>query len=295
MANAQIADQLWFLGLENNVPCFDGNASKITDWLKAIDICAIINNIAKNNKIKIALRFSTGRVSDFIHSFIEKDPNATWDYFKINLLNRFGITKDNYVQLTKLRSINQYSSENIQLYADRLLELAYSAYKNFDLRNPVIEFELIGYFIDGLLDLDIQKLLIKENPKTFQNAIEIAFKEQDLKLKLESRLQSNNKMRQRNESKYRLDNFKPMEIDILKRGRFCKFCRRSGHLISECKKRILHNQNLQTHVRRQESKARLQCYFCNKLGHKQSDCKEKQEFDFQSNRQQNRNVFSKNM
>ena len=119
-----LSDQLGNLGLSELVPVFDGESAKFKDWVKAINKCAVVNNLPDTRKKVIAYRFSSGVVSEFIQRYLTDSQDATWDQMKDELSKRFGDVSDAYHQFSILRNIKQRRAENVQNFAERIVSLA---------------------------------------------------------------------------------------------------------------------------------------------------------------------------
>ena len=90
---------------------------------------------------------------------------------KQELSARFALVSDSMHALTLLGRIRQGRNENVQIFAERLLNLAQQAFQ--DQGGPVMEQQLIGFFIDGLVSNAIKMRILRESPNTFQDAIKM--------------------------------------------------------------------------------------------------------------------------
>ena len=97
----------------------------------------------------IALQSSSGLVADFLQRYLNSNSGCKWDILIQELSARFALVSDSMHVLTLLGRIRQGRNENVQIFAERLLSLAQQAFQ--DQWGPVIEQQLIGFFIDDLV------------------------------------------------------------------------------------------------------------------------------------------------
>ena len=121
---------------------------------------------------------------------------------KQELSARFAIVSDSMHALTLLGRIRQGRNENVQIFAERLLNLAQQAFQ--DQGGPVVEQNLKGFFIDGLVSNAIKIKILRESPNKFQDAIKIATAEQNLINRLNLRVHGQG---------FSGQNPEPMEVD----------------------------------------------------------------------------------
>ena len=141
-----------------------------------------------------------------------------------------------------------------------------------------IDVQLIGFFTDGLLDQNIKYKVMRQNPPTMAQAVEIALFEQNFKTRFA--------LRTGQEYSYSstVRHETPMEIDHSK-SRKCYGCGKYGHISKDCRSKHKHpqvNAINQTPTSTNEPQptnpdnARffpdVQCYYCKDMGHYKSDC-----------------------
>ena len=68
-----------------------------------------------------------------------------------------------------LRKVKQSSGESIQVYVECLMALSDDAFDDVAAANE----QLIGFFVDGLLHDYMKMKVMRDNPKTLKNALEI--------------------------------------------------------------------------------------------------------------------------
>ena len=77
-----------------------------------------------------------------------------------------------HAMLLLRRKVKQKSGEGIQVYAERLISLGDDAFRGQP--NDIKELQLIGYFIDGLAQYLLKLKIMRDNPRTLQEAIDKA-------------------------------------------------------------------------------------------------------------------------
>ena len=82
------------------------------------------------NRLKIlAYQASIGSVSGFLQRYLTDHPEHTWAQIKMELATRFAEVTDSQHALMLLRKVKLRPEENVQVYAERLLELADDAFQ----------------------------------------------------------------------------------------------------------------------------------------------------------------------
>jgi hypothetical protein len=74
----------------------------------------------------------------------------------------------------------QKPSESVQLFAERLLNNAEDAYPQAGDR-PVVEQQMINVLLDGLYHDYLKMKVLREDPRTFNEALQIAMREQNIR------------------------------------------------------------------------------------------------------------------
>ena len=87
----------------------------------------------------------------------------------------------------------------------------------------LVESHLIGFFIDGLYYDFLHIKVMREGPKTFQQAIQSALTEQNLRKRFNLR------------SNVKHDQEELMEIDHIQPRKKCFKCSKYGHIANNCK------------------------------------------------------------
>ena len=122
---------------------FSGDPKLFKTWIKSVEKFALLERVTPDKLMLVAFRASTGAVSDFIHRYLNGEPNATWDELKNELAQRFAEFTDSEHAFMLLRRVKQTENENVQIFAERLFSLAEQA-------QGVTETQLVGICGDGL-------------------------------------------------------------------------------------------------------------------------------------------------
>ena len=107
--------------------------------------------------------------------------------------------------------------------------------------------------------------VMRENPKTFQAAVQSALAEQNLRKRFQLRTVDSQSSKSRTEE--------PMEVDHIRPQKKCFLCSKTGHLAKHCRSRII---NAVEQVRN-SNKGEVECWKCGQKGHTERNCKKEGE------------------
>ena len=93
---------------------------------------------------------------------------------------RFAEVTDPMHAFTLLRNVKQKTSEKVIIFTERILSLGRESFPVGTDRQTV-ECQLIGLFIDGLAQDSLKMKMRRDNPITFQAAVNTALQEQNLR------------------------------------------------------------------------------------------------------------------
>ena len=113
--------------------------------------------------------------------------SSEWEDLKSELNIRFAEVNDSHHAFTMLCKARQTKSETVQIYAERVYALTNDAFAKVD--KGVVESQLVGFFIIGLFHDYLRMKGMRENPKTFQAAVQSALAEQNFKEKVSAKNQ----------------------------------------------------------------------------------------------------------
>ena len=294
-----LADKIGKLGLrEIQVDTFTGESKQFKSWVRSIEKCALINKLPDDEKSILALRYSDGIVSDFLQRYLEENTELTCAELKKELTHRYGEVTDKYIKFAELRYVKQHKTEKVQDFAERVLILAREAYQDFE-HTDLVDHQVTGIFVDGLIDESIKIKLIRANPQKLEDAISKAKFEQDIKIKCRLRTGNFNQHEENGETtriqcrdrsedssiQQELgNNVIPVTVDYSNRNLFCTFCKLRNHNYEECRHRLRRQINgiqADNHRFRDDSDIRLntqagyyqrQCWFCQEMGHIKINC-----------------------
>lgn len=143
-----------------------------------------------------------------------------------------------------MRKMIQNSNESVQIFAERILQVAEDAYTSENLEHEIIQKQLVDIFTDGLSFDFLRMKVLRENLKILENAVQVAMREQNLRKRLALRSQDNGGDMSFNQHSTSTvgDNFlfkfpeiksnifrreEPMEIDHFRNQRYHR-CRKLG-------------------------------------------------------------------
>ena len=257
---------------QTSIEKFAGDPKKFQGWIKSIDKYVLVVGSDTAGKKTFALQSAEGPVSEFLVRYYNANPDATWPQVYSQLKNRFGDVIDSQHALQLLRQTRQKMGETIQTFSERLLCMGEQSYPDRPLTDPIIERQLIDCLIDGLIDNSVARKVMRENPQTFQQAVQVAVHEQNLTRKFELRNRAVPKLKHFRPMKQTgpSERFEePMEVDSFQ-GK-CFKCGRSGHRASMCKVKRRDTHSVQEIV----AKRPLVCFKCGETGHVIARCQNK--------------------
>lgn len=249
---------------------FGGNPMCYKKWVKEIQRYAQLTKLEDKDITRIAYVSCKGPPADFIKRYIEEteenDRELSWNDLQRLLKKRFDEITDEQQALSILRRMRQFPEESVQLYSERFLRVADEAYpdsKN-DQTKAFIQAQMTGTFIDGLNQDYLKMKLLREAPKTFEDAVELAVREQNLRKRFNLRNEGINQNvdwnAQNSFGNYSMQNqgsnlqnqlgtsllgyqaidqrqIEPMEIGCM-RKQICIRCKGRGHSAKVCPSRI---------------------------------------------------------
>jgi hypothetical protein len=203
-------------GVAKIVKCFDGSQPKeFKEWIKSVEKFCTLTSIPQERMKFIVYQASAGPVSDFLKRYLAENADLTWDHIKGALRLRFGEVTDSQHALLMLRKIRQKTGETVQVYAERLLNMAEDAFPGQD--QNAIDGQLVGYFIDGLREDMLKLKIMRENSQTFGEAVLVATREQKLRKRFQLRTGHQCDVSEEKEPV-------PMEIDHFRHKLRCNYC-----------------------------------------------------------------------
>ena len=161
-------------GLISQVRTFSGEGHKnFRSWIKDMKRVRVTMGADEEQTRLVALS-----TQEFLTREIQEEPNLAWDEINVKMTARFSDLADTQYALQALKRIKQKEGENIQAFQERMLELAEEAFPPNEIRQQIIQRQLVDIFIDGVRDNHVAKRLIRNSPATLQAAARVAAEEQ---------------------------------------------------------------------------------------------------------------------
>lgn len=294
--------------LSSVITPFEGDAKKFKQWIKEVEKYSVMSGKHGHEIPMLAYITSKGSVGDYIKRYLDETDASeeipSWNDLKESLKNRFAEITDPQHALAVMLRTRQNSNESVQLFAERLLQIAEDAYNKDRLKDHLVQQQLVDIFCDGLTFDYLRMKILRENPKDLESAIQIAMREQNLRQRLAIRGSNMTEIVQSNDNGRTLSNFdttlpllkdradnltsietrhvEPMEIDHARNSR-CFKCKQTGHRARFCSqnkpqirsrpqmnKRL--SQNKPVHNIEQNPRSPVECWNCGKVGHVRADC-----------------------
>jgi hypothetical protein len=179
---------------------FDGDPTKFKQYVRDIECYAQMAGLADKDIPRIVNITCSGAVKDFVKRYIDEVKEnrgvPTWAELKDSLQKRFAETTDQQQALAMLRQLKQEPNEPVQIYSERLQRIAEDAFpRNLYSQETeaFVQKQLVDIFTDGLYFDYLRMKMLRENPPTFEAAVECAMKEQKLRQRFNLRADTRDK------------------------------------------------------------------------------------------------------
>lgn len=246
--------------LKDLIPNFDGEQALLNDFIEAVDF-AITNIDEGQEKALIFLIKSklVGKAKIFISSRNLK----TWEEIKPLLVGHFGDCRDTEALIRDLTNSFQKHNETPRNFVQKIESLSTklrSSVQLDDTVNPLHKKTLIESherialktLLAGLSD-PLGQMIRAQRPETISDAAQYILEEENIAYLKSSRHQNQNQSQQsqpRNfksfpRQNYHNQSFTPRANNSQSNQdvKFCTYCKKPGHLIANCFKRINNEQN----------------------------------------------------
>ena len=232
----------------------EGDPRKFKQWIKEIEKYALLSGKQNHEIPNLAYMTCKGSVGDFIKRYFDETEISegipSWNDLKKLLRDRFADVIDSQHAIAIMRRTRQFDNECVQIYAERLLQIAEDAFDPDRMTDQLVQQQLVDIFCDGLSYDYLRLKILRENPKTLEAAIELAMIEQNLRKRLHLRnkntIRSDEPMHEARldttphfltqtsgQAPYTNRHEEPMEIDHYRRVQ-CYKCRKKGHKANKC-------------------------------------------------------------
>ena len=263
------------------LPKFSGKNQDFDDWIRELERHFLVFDCNDVKKKRIVFQTATGSVCEFLKRYLPDNQQLTYEQLKDELKLRYGEVIDTQHALKLLRSVKQKQGESIATYGERILSLAKDACAGIPAPGDTIQGMLVGQFTDGLLSDQVRIKLIRNNPATLTEAVNLALKEQNIMRRVTLRKGGNydphheSSYRTESRTDQRAEQFEPMQIDHARRSRHCMKCGRKGHFAKDCRVvRAVNHRDIRPKQPRQwqPSNDLPRCWRCNSTQHFIRDC-----------------------
>lgn len=266
-----LSNKLSAQSINQVVPKFSGDTSKFRTWIKQIEKYVLLANMGREEAKLVAYQASDPPVSDFIHRWLESNEDnehAGWNQLKEQLTARFAEVIDSQHTFELISKIKQRPGETVPIFAERLYNLAEEVFKDQNVMLPIIQSQLVNFFINGLL-LDYLKMkIMRDNPQTYQQAVAIAMTEQNLRKRFDLRKGGPDRTNMRPSG---VASHEPMEVDHYRPRKRCFNCNKFGHKARDCRVKIKQVNASDQYKPRDQ----IECWRCGKKGHIKKNCRVK--------------------
>lgn len=271
-----ISEEISLNFLTKFISSFDGDSKKIHSFIKN---CDYAYNLANNQQKPIIFAFIQTQVTDKADLVTSCRILETWPEYKSFLLENFTENKSFFQIQLELQSCIQNRNESVINFTQRiekcfsnLIRITKSETNDPNEligRNAIIKQMTLHQFLIGI-NQNYSTVLRSQNPKTFEEASNIAINEEKLSQYKNFANSNNSNQSSLNSLNYQYKNsqvnnsnqsfqshnnkYKESRINHVKnytpnnnRSNFqidksCNYCKKKGHILSECRKLAYNNQ-----------------------------------------------------
>ena len=176
----EITMEIRMANCSSHIRSFGGDGSeKFQIWLGDLERYLLQLGGADSSRARaLALQTLTGPAADFATREIRSNPDITWADLKSRLDARYNDYADVAFARQKLRRMAQSRSESVQNYYERLMVHARHAFGDDQLQDGFVQQQLVEIFLDGLVDDQMVRRLIRSKPETLERALDLSCAEQ---------------------------------------------------------------------------------------------------------------------
>jgi hypothetical protein len=168
----------------NLIPEFSGDlkgGTKVKEWIDKIDSVAQLLDWTQDERCIVGRLRAKGQALTFINT-TDLRKTVSWKTFRSMIIERFQIEEPTAYKVQRYLNCKQLPGEPVLEYATRIRALAYRTIKldgttlEKQIRTKVLEESLLDQFLLGL-DNKIKRYVLIGQPKSFQEAVNLACKE----------------------------------------------------------------------------------------------------------------------
>lgn len=279
---------------------FDGNREHLSSYLAD---CNRAFELAKGKQQSVLLDYTLTRITGKAKSACVNRTFESWNELKQYLKTMYQDTKHKAQLLCELTTLKQKPDENLSTFTTRMetcLKRTINAItQGHDKGTEPSEIDTQALVLKGKLEMlqeialnrytyftipEISNALRIRDIKTLNEAIAIAKAELQIQQMISGPSTSKDKLKPNGNSK----GFKSNSNSQADKSKIhCKYCKKPGHSIEECRKRAYNNSKNVNVVNtgkspNQPSKDSRTCNYCKKTGHIIKDCYKKKYNDKKS-------------
>lgn len=239
------------------IKTYDGNRDDLSSWIAN---CDRAYNLASEEQKTILFAFIQNQLTDRAQSTCSNSIFDSWPDLKNFLKSRFGNKKHQTHLLLDLQNCKQSNNETVTQYIQRIetcLKRLLTCIKQSSTNETLLPGQIestnqlaLQTFLLGI-NPRLSQMLRSREPQTLNDAFNIALEEEKFNMLQYSQTYKRSIPIPQNSSgpSYRpMNNFnkkifhvQPSDPNIQPQTKFCRYCRKPGHLIENCFKRQRRN------------------------------------------------------
>ena len=153
---------------------FEGEPELFEEWLQQIEKIKRLLGGSDPYTLRAVVQTTGGYLGEFVQRFVDQNPEGTWEILKTELKTKFGLKQDPMSALLRLRSSLQEDGQSFQMFGEKLMKLTPYAFPDAERRDPLVQLELVNAFTAGIWNSKVRDKLVRQSPKTLDEAIKIA-------------------------------------------------------------------------------------------------------------------------
>ena len=163
----------------------ENDAHRFDAWTRDLEKYFLVANPTEQEKCQAAHLTTKGSVGSLIQRLITNNAQLTWEDLKHRLRMHYGLERNPHQHLVELARVQQYPQERLEVYFERILNLAEKAYESGQRLDPLIRKQVKDFFVEGLRDPEIKLAVIRADPTTLDMIYSLARSESKLRARIE--------------------------------------------------------------------------------------------------------------